>query len=67
MPCSPSNRTRNRSQVRACRAYWSAPYAESSWLIVATVLALTIYGFRTTLAGRTLAVTRLEPQTSSAP
>lgn len=41
---------------------WSAPYAESSWLIVATVLALTIYGFRTTLAGRPIAVTRFAPQ-----
>jgi serine/threonine-protein kinase len=40
---------------------WSAPYAEASWLIVATILALTIYGFRTTLAGP-IAVTRFEPQ-----
>jgi hypothetical protein len=41
---------------------WSAPYAESSWLIVGTILALTFYGFRTTLAGRPIAVTRFELQ-----
>jgi len=41
---------------------WSAPYAESSWLTVGMILALTFYGFRTTLAGRPIAVTRFEPQ-----
>jgi hypothetical protein len=30
----------------------SVPYAPSSWLIVATVLALAAYGWRTALAGR---------------
>jgi hypothetical protein len=41
---------------------WSTLYAEASCLVVATVLGLTIYGFRTTLAGRPLAVARFEPQ-----
>jgi hypothetical protein len=40
---------------------WSAPYAEASWLIVGTILALAVYGFRTTLAGRPIAVARFEP------
>jgi len=41
---------------------WSAPYAEASWLIVGTILALTVYGFRTTLASRPVTLTRFEPR-----
>jgi hypothetical protein len=41
---------------------WSAPYAETSWIIVGTILALTIYGFRTTRGGRPVALSRFEPQ-----
>jgi len=40
----------------------SAPYAETSWLIVGTILALAAYGFRTAVGRRPIALARLDPQ-----
>jgi serine/threonine-protein kinase len=43
---------------------WSAPYAETSWLIVGTILALAFYGLRTAVVTRSLAVAGFEPTTA---
>jgi hypothetical protein len=41
---------------------WSASYGESSWLIVGTILALAVYGFRAAVARRPIGFGRFEPQ-----